>query len=904
MGSSTDVGERMSAARHPPTRRRVEGLRRILVVEDEALIALDLSDMLQRNGFEVVAVVDSGPAALESAEQLAPELILMDIHIAGPFDGIEAMHRIVARHDVPVVFLTAFADAPTIGRAAELAPYGYLIKPIDATALTATVRTALERHDRDIRSRWVEYAFDAAAVSISILDVEGRVPVVKHVNHGFTELFGISREDAVGREFCFGHAEDDADGVARLRDAVAALRGHAETIACRDTRGRLFFANVSVAPVPSRTGATRHVTVAHVDVTAQLSFEASLADNQRVILVGRLAAGLVHDLNNLLSISSSFASLVRDDLAASTDRPVDAQLLDDLEEVVLAGKRAGLLTRRLLDLSRQRTQPSYTVVELGRVLRECRRVLEHAAGAGVRLDIHAGPGRLFLDGDPLELEQILLNLVVNARDAMPTGGRVTITAAQPGEASPNFLGGQFVRLTVQDDGEGMSTETLAHAFDPLFTTKPVGVGTGLGLYNTRSMVTRAGGRVSLESAPGQGTLVTLEFPMRAALEPQHDTGDTPLPVEGEVLRGVRCLVVEGDPLVRKVMVRTLERVGCEVIGVPTAALAFDALTRALVELVIVDKTVERASTLVDSAGHRQAAVILTTGVAEPGESPRASVLLKPFTASALVRSARGAVVERRRRHQADVLPRKPIPAEHASVLSHSWKVTPTDAIVAAIRAARVTLRPLTGARDGVLHGHELVFEGHNHPWDVLLGRADPARAAHLRRALREVVAEELDRERHELVFVPPSVWAVHDDLAESSGDDPLFRHADRIGLRCGAEAAPDPPQREALRRAGFRLVVDEVGASWTAIGDLLQLGPDYAILDPALLEDVSMSPARADALGAMIGLLRKYDVIVVARASFPPDVLAVVVDRGCDLLIDAPQAAVARRPSRSEPGIR
>lgn len=887
MSGFLPVVEVAGAPRTEGERPRVAGRRRVLVVEDEALIALDLSGMLESAGFEVVAMVDSGTAAVEAVEALDPELILMDIRITGPIDGIEAMHRIVARHDVPVVFITAFADTATIARAAELGPYGYLLKPIDATALRATVSTALERHDRDLRSRWIEHAFDAAAVSISIVDVDGRVPVIKHVNHGFTTLFGVGREDAVGSEFCFGHADADADGVTRLRDAVMALRVHAETIPCRDVRGRLFFANVSVAPVPPRSGAARYVTVAHVDVTAQLSFEASLSDNQRVLLVGRLAAGLVHDLNNLLSVSLSFASLVHEDLATAGDVAPGAQILDDLEEVVLACKRAGMLTRRLLDLSRQRAPVTTTVVELGRVLRDCRRVLEHAAGSGVRLDIHPGPGRLFVDGDPLELEQVLLNLVVNARDAMPTGGRVVITASQPAEDSANFVGGQYVRLTVQDDGGGMSPETLTHAFDPLYTTKPMGAGTGLGLYNTRSIVSRFGGQISLQSAPGQGTRVLLEFPLRAALEGKQISGEAVQSADAEVLRGVRCVVIEADPVVRKVMVRALQRVGCEVLGVPTAALASDALSATLVELLIVDRTVERSAAVVEAAHRRQAAVILTTGMSEQGEIPRGNLLLKPFTVSSLMRSASVAVTERRQRHRGEVLPRTPLPATLTRGSSPARRAIPTDALVAWILGAQVALRPITGTRDGVLHGHELILDALNQPWHRLLGRVDPPRAARLRHALRERIAEELDNERHDLVIVPPYVWDVSDRLAESADAEPLHRHADRVGLRCAAGAVPAAAELEVLRRAGFRLVFDDVGRSWTALGDLLPLRPDYAILDADALVDLGESAARADMLGALIGLLRRYDVVVVARASVSADVRALLADRGCDLMIEA-----------------
>ena len=272
-------------------------------------------------------------------------------------------------------------------------------------------------------------------------------------------------------------------------------------------------------------------------------------DGTHRYMEGRLAGGVAHDFNNLLTAILGHAELI---MAHVADHSVRA----DIEEITKAGHRATRLTRQLLAFSRkQRLVPQ--VLDLNGVVVDLGKMLMRVIGEDIRLEIQTGPALEHTKVDPVQVEQLLLNLVVNSRDAMPQGGTVRIATANAqidaefAQRHQGAVPGRYVTLTVQDDGCGMDRDTLAHAFEPFFTTKGPAKGTGLGLATVYGVVNQSGGYVTIDSTPGVGTTVTAYLP--AVAEPLQPV------VERSTARALfgteTILLAEDDPSVRTLIVR-------------------------------------------------------------------------------------------------------------------------------------------------------------------------------------------------------------------------------------------------------------------------------------------------------------------------------------------------------------
>jgi two-component system cell cycle sensor histidine kinase/response regulator CckA len=300
------------------------------------------------------------------------------------------------------------------------------------------------------------------------------------------------------------------------------------------------------------------------DVTERKRLEAQLRQSQRLESVGQLAGGIAHDFNNFLSVIRGYARFIIDGL------PADSALRSDAEEVARAAESAAKLTNQLLVFSRRDVVQS-RVVDLGEVLEDITSLLERTLGEDVALRVLVEDGLRPVEADPSQLEQVLVNLVVNARDAMPGGGRLAI-----GLANDDARGVPCIRLTVEDSGHGMGADVLERAFEPFYTTKPKGQGTGLGLATVYGIVTQAGGSVDILSRPGDGTTVSVLLPASRAraATPADTKAPGALAAGGETI-----LVVEDEDAVRRLTCRILSRQGYRVLDAPDGAHALSTWDR-------------------------------------------------------------------------------------------------------------------------------------------------------------------------------------------------------------------------------------------------------------------------------------------------------------------------------------
>jgi two-component system, cell cycle sensor histidine kinase and response regulator CckA len=304
-----------------------------------------------------------------------------------------------------------------------------------------------------------------------------------------------------------------------------------------------------------------HLTSIAITLAKQAELQEQLRQAQRMEAVGKLAGGVAHDFNNLLSVMISYASMISDSLA-----PADP-LRADVEEIRRAADRASELTRQLLAFGRQQVmQPR--VLDLPRALAGLEKMLRRIVGEDIVFSLVPAVGLGKIQVDPGQLEQVVMNLVVNARDAMPQGGGLTITTANVrldhdyAALHPGVTPGPYVKLSVTDTGQGMAAATRARVFEPFFTTKEQGKGTGLGLSTVWGIVTQSGGHVSVQSTAGQGTTFDVFFPsVSAELDDRPVESAAPTTVVGNET----VLVVEDEEQVRTLVCSVLGRAGYTVL---------------------------------------------------------------------------------------------------------------------------------------------------------------------------------------------------------------------------------------------------------------------------------------------------------------------------------------------------
>jgi nitrogen-specific signal transduction histidine kinase/ActR/RegA family two-component response regulator len=387
------------------------------------------------------------------------------------------------------------------------------------------------------------------------------------------------------------------------------------------------------------------------DVTEQKRLERQFAQSQKMEAVGHLAGGVAHDFRNQLTIIKGFAEI----LLQRGKLPEEAR--SRMEQILEAADRSSHLTSQLLAFSRQDVlRPEFMNVD--DMLRSLQKSFLKVLGEDIRFSVHTEGEGLCVKVDPVQLNQALLNLAINARDAMPHGGELIIRAERE-ELGYDFVRpyedrrpGPYVMLSVSDTGCGMDAETCRRAFEPFFTSKEVGKGTGLGLAMVYGFVTQSGGIVTCESEPGEGTTFRMYFPAADAREccPKQDEQREPLRRGGGTV-----LVVEDEESVRRMMVETLREAGFDVLHAahPHAAMIMAWENREFLDVLVTDMIMPAMTGLeLASRTHVQcprAKVLYVSGyvgeelVRRGVEVPREQLLQKPFTPNDLIDRVAGMV---------------------------------------------------------------------------------------------------------------------------------------------------------------------------------------------------------------------------------------------------------------------
>ena len=432
------------------------------------------------------------------------------------------------------------------------------------------------------RSEGLSWEVVLSAVPDALLLIDQGSRIV-FANAAAKRLFDRTESSLLGTRASELVAEQDADLFAELQ--AKALKapalgptGHRAELEIRRPDGSRAPVELELGKAGGSRGeplvicSLRDVAVRRAAGERQARLEASLNQSKRLEAIGQLAGGVAHDFNNLLAVILNYATFVAEDL------PPDSPMLEDLAEIRRAAERGASLTRQLLIFSRRDvTNPE--IVDLNATIRNLEKLLRRTVGEHIALKIALAPDLWEVEVDPAQIEQALLNLVLNARDAMPGGGVLTIETENAEldeiytDAVPEMDPGAYVRVTIADTGPGIARDEIEHIFEPFYTTKPRAEGTGLGLAAVHGIVTAAGGHISVYSEAGFGTAFKIHLPLAGGVAVERARDET-----GEHRwRTGTVLVVEDEPSVLQMALRVLERAGNAVLGAADGPSALELL---------------------------------------------------------------------------------------------------------------------------------------------------------------------------------------------------------------------------------------------------------------------------------------------------------------------------------------
>ena len=490
----------------------------------------------------------------------------------------------------------------------------------------------------------LEAVLSAIQDGITVQDTDYRVIYQNHVHR---EKNG----DQLG-EFCYQAYYDRSDVCddCPMARSLADGRIHRQEVKRTTSKGEMFL-EITASPVRDADG--RIVAAVEVirDVTRQKQLSSQLLQAQKMESIGRLAGGVAHDFNNILTTIMGYSDLAILRLGTS-----DPETKSDLEQIRNAGEKAAILTRQLLAFSRKQSMEP-RILDLNRLISDMSKMLERMIGEDVVLDFRPGEDLPMIKGDPAQLEQVLMNLAVNARDAMPGGGHLAIETRAVEIGRDQSIGGhsvapgRYVMLTVADDGCGIPPEIREKVFDPFFTTKEPGKGTGLGLATVFGIVKQHGGAIHLYSEVGRGTAFKIYLPAGDGEKESEEAGEAASPPMAHGSETI--LVVDDEPLIRTLAVDTLAPLGYNIIGAASGDEALEILgrTHAPVDLLISDIIMPGMHGAELARRVREIypgiRVLFMTGYLDStvmeGMDPEATVLVKPLSPSALAASIRRAL---------------------------------------------------------------------------------------------------------------------------------------------------------------------------------------------------------------------------------------------------------------------
>jgi len=569
---------------------------RILIVEDEAIVANDIQMRLKKLGYIPCAIASSGEEAIQKAAKMQPNLVLMDIVLKGQMNGIEAAQEIRERFGIPVLYLTAYADERTLTRAKITEPLGYILKPFGERELHSSIEIALYKHEvekklKESEERYRELVQNANSIILR-RDPQG---IITFFNEFAQSFFGYTEDEILGKNVVGTIVpETETTGrnlVAMIQDIVL----HPERYSANENENmrrngeRVWVAWTNKA-IRDKDGNIVEILCIGNNITEQRRLQAQLIRSQKMEAIGTLAGGIAHDFNNILSLIIGYTELARDEV------PEGSQLWEDLREVYQAGKRARDLVKHILTFSRQSEQEQKPI-HIQPIVEEALKLLRPSLPTTIEIRKHLTATGMVLS-DPTQIEQVIMNLCTNAYHAMRDRGGVLEVSLTDIELDSDFTArhldthiGPYIRFTVSDTGHGIEKKDIDRIFEPYYTTKEKTGGTGMGLSVVHGMVKSYSGAITVYSEPGKGTTFNVFLPRCEDAEVREEPKEVALPPGGRE----RILFVDDEPALVDMDRRMLERLGYDVVTSTSGTEALEVFRKQPenFDLVITDMTMPK-----------------------------------------------------------------------------------------------------------------------------------------------------------------------------------------------------------------------------------------------------------------------------------------------------------------------
>jgi PAS domain S-box-containing protein len=547
---------------------------RILVVDDEPQVLVALEDLLS-DDFAVITT-DSPEKALTLVQSEPDIAVVLSDQRMPRMAGDELLARLASSSSAARILVTGYADLTAVVRAVnEGRIFAYVTKPWTPDDLRLKVTKLLNR------------VLDSMQEGVIAIDSSGTVLLT---NPQAEQLLGVRQAELhpdtwLRRAGLYETDQRTPLATDPLRVAMQGQHLEEREAFVRNSRIPGAIVTMSVAALHDDGRVPVGGIVVLRNITERRRLERQLTQAQKMEAIGLLAGGVAHDFNNMLAVITGYGELVLEAL------PEDDAIRQDVQQLLGGAERAAGLTRQLLAFSRhQVVKPK--IIELNDVIANVEKMLARLIGEDISMRAELTPELWPIKADPGQIEQVLLNLTVNARDAMPTGGRLTIRTANvaggarsAGEPLPE---GEFVLMEVTDTGTGMDVETQKRIFEPFFTTKEPGRGTGLGLSTVYGIVQQCGGQLRLDSSIGRGTVFEIYFPR--AKERLGSSRPAPAKVAARPAHSATILLVEDEESVRNVTTRVLRNNGYLVLeaGLPSEALNLLTQGGVAIDLMLVD----------------------------------------------------------------------------------------------------------------------------------------------------------------------------------------------------------------------------------------------------------------------------------------------------------------------------
>jgi two-component system, cell cycle sensor histidine kinase and response regulator CckA len=527
----------------------------VLVVEDEKLVAADIQEHLEKLGYGVPGVMSTGEEAIRSASEARPDLVLMDIQLKGRIDGIETARILQTRLNIPVIYVTAFADDRTLQRAKGTEPYGYVLKPFGKKELQTAIELALHKHGRERRlkmnEQWMAALISRIGAGIVAIDHTGLVCMMnpraeEYTATRLTDALGCEWSDLIsfvtnrpGAPECYIRKAVRDKVSSEMTDAVVVF----------PKTGRKAVICGAVSPMDEPDGGGRAAILVFLDITGWQQLESHNRRARHLEDMRRLAGGLAHQFSNFLTLISGCSESLIGSVEPDDVRSRDIRKIQDVTE------RASDLTRELLAFSR--SQPIHLkALDANQVIGNAIDVAKLMSGSNIAIEQEFDPTAGMIEADPAHVEHIITALLANARDAIPAGGTIRLRtsnlsvdermASTFGDLSP----GLYIRIDVTDGGEVMAYDTSTHIFEPFFSTKDRARDAGLGLAAVYGLVKQNRGHIWFESEPGTGTTFSFCLPKMESAAAQSD--DVP-----HSLRGVETILIADEDAEARVQARDM-----------------------------------------------------------------------------------------------------------------------------------------------------------------------------------------------------------------------------------------------------------------------------------------------------------------------------------------------------------